>query len=168
MNLITGWLIAGLLLFATPAIAQDARGPAAYDAYQDANLEIYLQKIKADKKLLVATNMELTDAEAKNFWPLYDAYQQELAQVNLRLGKTIKDYAEAYTAGRGIISNDMAKKLMNEALSVDEAEVKLRRAYADKMSKVLSMTKTARYLQIENKIRSILKAELAQQIPLVY
>lgn len=168
MNLITGCLITGLLLVATPAIAQNAGGTAGYDAYQDANLEIYLQKIKADKKLLVATNMDLTDAEAKSFWPLYDAYQQELAQVNLRLGKTIKAYAEAYNAGKGMIPNDTAQQLLNEALSVDETEVQLKRTYAEKMSKVLSATKTARYIQIENKIRSILKAELAHQIPLVY
>ncbi len=39
-----------------------------------------MQKLKADKKLLVASNMELTDAESKAFWPLYDAYQKDLAE----------------------------------------------------------------------------------------
>ena len=53
------------------------------------NMEILKEKVKADKKLLVATNMNLNDAEAKNFWPLYDGYQKELEQINQRLGKTI-------------------------------------------------------------------------------
>ena len=37
------------------------------------NMKIVLEKIKADKKLLVADNMQLTEAEAKTFWPVYEA-----------------------------------------------------------------------------------------------
>jgi len=130
-------------------------------------MEILKEKIKADKKLIVANNMTLTDPEAKNFWPLYDAYQQELGQINQRLIATIKSYAEAYNAGKGEISNDTAKKLLADALAVDDSEVKLRQSYAAKLGKVLPATKVARYLQIENKIRAIVRFELAAQIPLV-
>lgn len=158
MKVLTAFLLAGAVLFATPVIAQDA-GSA------NTNMEILLQKVKADKKLLVATNMGLTDEEGKNFWPLYEAYQKELGQVNQRLAKAIKDYSDAYN--KGPIPNDTAKQLLNEALAVDEAELKLKRSYAEKIGKVLPATKTARYIQIENKIRAMIKAELAQQIPLV-
>ncbi|HSB44515.1 MAG TPA: hypothetical protein VLD60_05855 [Nitrospira sp.] len=131
------------------------------------NMEILKEKIKADKKLVVAANMNLTDAEAKNFWPLYDGYQKELEQINQRLLTTIKSYADAFNAGKGELSNDTAKKLLGEVLAVEESEVKLRQSYAAKMGKVLPATKVARYLQIENKIRAIVKFELAAQIPLV-
>lgn len=131
------------------------------------NMDILKEKVKADKKLLVATNMNLTDAEAKNFWPLYDGYQKELEQINQRLITTVKSYADAYNAGKGEISNDTAKKLLAEALAVEESEVKLRQSYSAKLGKVLPATKVARYLQIENKIRAIVKFELAAQIPLV-
>jgi hypothetical protein len=153
--------LVGALLFAVPVLAQDAASTSA-----GTNTEILIQKIKADKKLLVANNMDLTDAEAKKFWPLYDAYQIELGKLNHQLGKTIKEYADAFN--KGPISNNTAKKLLNEALAVDEAEVKLRRTYADKIGKVMSATKAARYIQIENKIRAMLKAELAADIPLAY
>lgn len=154
-------IIAGMILFAVPAFAQTA-GTA------DTNMEIFMQKIKADKKLLVASNMGLTDAEGKDFWPLYEAYQKDLQQINERLGKTIETYAEAYNQGKGSISNDTAKKILDEAISVEDQEVKLKRTYADKVGKVLPAAKTARYIQIENKIRSVIKFQLAQQIPLVY
>jgi len=131
------------------------------------NMEILKEKVKADKKLVVAANMNLTDAEAKNFWPLYDGYQKELEQINQRLLTTIKSYADAYNAGKGEISNDTAKKLLAEALAVEESEVKLRQSYAAKLEKVLPGTKVVRYLQIESKIRAIVKFELASQIPLV-
>jgi hypothetical protein len=161
MKSVVSVIIAGAILFAVPAFAQ-TEGSA------DTNMQIFMDKVKADKKLLVASNMDLTDAESKSFWPLYEAYQKDLQQVNERLGKTIATYADAYNQGKGTISNDTAKKLLNEAISVEEQEVKLKRANAEKVGKVLPAAKTARYIQLENKIRAVIKFELARQIPLVY
>jgi hypothetical protein len=150
-------VISGVLMAAVPAVAEPV---------SDTNMEILKEKLKADKKLLIAGNMDLTDAEAKQFWPLYDAYQKDLDAINKQLGQTVKDYADAFN--KGIIPNDTAKKLLNEALSVEEQETKLKRSYAEKLGKVLPATKVARYIQMETKIRSLVRFELAQQIPLVY
>jgi hypothetical protein len=161
MKSLTSFVLAGTLLFAMPAFAQDAASSSA-----NTNMDILIQKIKADKKLLVATNMELSDAEGKKFWPLYDSYQKDLEKLNVRLGKVINEYADAYN--KGSVPNDTAKRLLKETLAIDESELKLRKTSADKIGKVLSATKTARYIQIENKIRAVLKADLAANIPLVY
>ena len=61
MRRLATFVLVGTVLFATMAIAQSAT---------DANMEILVQKMKADKKLLVAGNMDLTDTEAKSFWPM--------------------------------------------------------------------------------------------------
>jgi hypothetical protein len=151
----------GLMLCTVSAIAQPAAGTSS-----DTNMEILKEKLKADKKLLVASNMDLSDAEAKKFWPLYDSYQMDLNQVNLKLGETIKAYAEAFN--KGSIPDNTAKKLLNDVLSMEEQETKLKRTYAQKLEKVLPYSKVARYIQIENKIRAVIKMELAQQIPLAY
>ena len=142
-------------------------GQAQAQEASQMNMEILKEQVKANKKLLVANNMNLTDEEAKNFWLLYDGYQKELEQINQRLFTTIKSYAKAYNAGKGEISNDIAKKILAEALAADESEVKLRESYAAKLEKVLPAKKVARYLQIEMKIRAIVKFELASGIPLV-
>ncbi|GKS59330.1 hypothetical protein YTPLAS18_28570 [Nitrospira sp.] len=163
MRVWTAVCFVAMTCVAVPVYAQGPGGSAA-----DANMEILKEKLKADKKLLVAGNMDLTDAEAKQFWPMYDAYQKELSAVNQRLGTVISEYAEAHNQGQGKIGEDKAKKLLHDALAVDEAEVKLRRTYAEKIGKVLPATKTARYIQIENKIRALLRFELAREIPLVY
>ncbi len=152
-------VIAMAALLSQPVIAQD-KGKSG-----DTNMEILAQKIKADKKLLVAANMELTDAEAKKFWPVYEAYQADLQKLNKRLAKVILDYAEVYN--KGAVPDATAKKLLNEALAIQEAEVKLKRSYVPKLEKALPEMKVARYIQIENKIRAIINYELAAQIPLV-
>jgi len=147
-------LIAAVL--AGPAIAQD-KG--------DTNMEILREKIKADKKLVVAKNMDLSETEAKAFWPIYEAYQTELDAINSRLGRAISAYAEAYK--KGPISNELAMQLLDEGLAVEEAETALKRSYVPKLNKALPAAKTARYIQIESKIRALVRMELAGNIPLV-
>jgi hypothetical protein len=130
-----------------------------------ANMEILRQKIKADKKLVVAQNLKLTDAEGMAFWPMYDAYQKDLQQINQRLGAVVVAYATAYN--KGPVANDVARKLLDEALAVDEAEARLKGSYAPKILATLPATKAARYIQIENKIRAAIRYELAEGIPFV-
>src|SRR4026208_2194719 len=60
------------------------------------NLEIVHEKLKADKKLIVAKYMELTESEAKRFWPVYEEYQKDLQKIHERLGSLLNSYAAEY------------------------------------------------------------------------
>ena len=137
---------------------------AAQDKPAD-NMQILRDKLKADKKLLVASNMELTESEAKGFWPIYDEYQKELQKLNQRLGKVLESYADD-NRGKSL-TDDKAKKLIDEAVSVEQAEANIKSTFAPKLSKVLPVKKVARYLQIENKIRAVVRYDIAQGVPLV-
>lgn len=128
------------------------------------NMQIVMEKAKADKKLLVAQNMGLTESEAGGFWPVYDAYQQELTRLDERLGALIDRYAKEYNAGT--LSDETAKELIDENLAIDEAEVRMRKAYLEKLAGVLPAKKAARYLQIESKLRALLRYQLAAGVPL--
>jgi len=109
--------------------------------------------------------MELTESEAKAFWPVYDQYQKDLGAINERIVKMIKSYADAYNAQS--MTDDGAKKLIAEFVSIEKAEAAMKESYVPKLSKVLPAKKVARYMQIENKIRALVKYELAGEIPLV-
>ncbi|MDR4506619.1 MAG: hypothetical protein MRJ65_00035 [Candidatus Brocadiaceae bacterium] len=43
-----------------------------------------------------ADNMQLTEGEVKEFWPVYDQYQDELFLVRARTLKLINDFRDAY------------------------------------------------------------------------
>ena len=129
------------------------------------NMQILRDKIRADKKLVVATNMELTESEAKSFWPIYDEYQKDLHRINQRIANLLDSYADDFR-GKSL-TDDKAKKLIDEAFAIEQAEANLKSSYAPKLSKALPVKKVARYLQIENKIRAVLKYDLAQGVPLV-
>jgi hypothetical protein len=129
------------------------------------NMQILLAKIKADKKLVVATNMELTESEAKGFWPIYGEYQKDLQKINQRVANLLESYAADFR-GKSL-TDEKAKKLINEAVAIEQAEANLKSTYAPNLSKVLPAKKVARYLQIENKIRAVVRYELATGVPLV-
>lgn len=148
------------LLLATPLFAQNAPTGKPADKGQ-----ILLEKIKADKKFIVSQNMDLTQTEANGFWPIYEDYQKDLQAINRRMAMMIKSYADAWNTNS--IDNEKAKKMISEMLAIQTDEVNLTKTYIPRLSKVLPATKVARYLQIENKIRAMIKNELAEQIPLI-
>jgi len=127
------------------------------------NMQIVLEKVRADKKLLIAENMQLTEAEAKVFWPVYDQYQDELFLLRARTVKLINDFSDAYQK----MTNETAKKLMDEYMTIETLGPKLRQTYLPKFRKVLPEVKVVRYYQIENKINAVLMYELAANIPLM-
>jgi hypothetical protein len=156
------WLLIASLA-ALPAQAQQQASTSA-DKPAD-NMDIVLAKVQADKKLLVADNMNLTESEAKGFWPIYDSYQKDLGAINERLGKTVSTYADAFN--KGPIPDDVATKLTNDYLQIEQDEVNLKKTYAKKLTGVIPAAKIARYLQIETKIRSAIKFDMSKNIPLV-
>jgi hypothetical protein len=149
-------MVAALVGLAIPAAAQQK--PAD-------NMQIFMEKVKTDKKLLVATNMGLTESEAKAFWSVYEQYQKDLMAINQRIAKLIEDYAGDYRTNT--LTDEKAMKLVNESVAIEKAEAGLKESYVPKLSKVLPAKKVARYIQIENKIRALVKYELAGGIPLV-
>ncbi len=127
------------------------------------NMQFVIEKIRADKKLLIAENMQLTEDEAKAFWPNYENYQHELFLLRARTKKLIEDYAEAYDD----MDNKTAKMLLDEYVTIEDLKLKLRSVYLPKFRAVLSDIKVVRYYQLENKINTALMYEIGAQVPLI-
>ena len=119
--------------------------------------------IKSDKKTFVAATLQLTPAEAKKFWPIYDAYQRTIDASNRKRALAV----EAVVAKDEDLSNAYARNLATDAIANDEAEIKARRALQNRLMKALPPIKAARYLQLESKIRALQDYDIASMIPLV-
>ena len=128
-------------------------------------MDILRDKLKADKKLLVAENLVLTESEAQKFWPIYEEYQTALEGLNERLGRAIDAYATEYNAMS--VTDAKAKALMEEALAIEDAELALKKNCLARLDGVIPAMKAVRYLQIENKIRALIRFDVAANIPLV-
>ena len=141
---------------AVPAWAQDK--PAN-------NMGIVHEKLKADKKVIVASYMELTESEAQKFWPVYEEYQKDLDKMNQRLLNLLQSYAADYR--NKSLTDEKAQKLLDEWIAIDNDDAKRRASFAPKVLKALPAKKAARYLQIENEYRILLRYDLAATVPLV-
>jgi Spy/CpxP family protein refolding chaperone len=124
--------------------------------------------VRADKKALVASTLQLTPTEAKRFWPLYDAYQRIADRSNQRRAVAI----EGLVALDRPISDLYARNLAADLIGADEDEVKARRTLQNRLmrgvpTRVLPPKKAARYLQLESKIRAMQAYDIAAGIPLV-
>ena len=129
------------------------------------NMESVHEKLKADKKLIVTKYMELTEAEAKKFWPVYEEYQNDLQKIDQRLLILLQSYAADYR--NQSLTDEKAKQLLDEWIAIDNDDAKRRASYVPKVMKALPPKKAARYLQIENEYRILLRYDLAVTVPLV-
>jgi hypothetical protein len=116
-----------------------------------------------DKKAFIEKYMELTQTEAKEFWPYYNSYQFDLQKINDRLIKLIDDYAKSYKN----LSDQDTVTMVNEYLAIERDQLKQKELYFRTLNKTLPAKKVVRYLQLENKINAMVRFELAANIPLV-
>lgn len=156
-------------LFTVPgAVGSAHAGKAAAKASpassaDDIDLDILRSTIRANKKALVAANLDLTPEEKEKFWPVYDRYQQDLTVINDRYVRMIQDYKASFET----LTDEHAMQLLEEYLTADADRTKLRRDYVPQFSAVISGRKVARFYQIENKMDAVLRYELAGTIPVV-
>ena len=138
--------------------------PAAIAEEPTASLKEIHAKLQADKKSIVTQYMNLTDAEAKAFWPVYDEIQTEQTAVAKQMLELLSSYATEMNANT--LTDEKAAKLIDDWIKFDQAEAKQRAAAAAKVTKVLPGKKAARYLQIESEYRALRNYDLAATVPL--
>jgi hypothetical protein len=119
--------------------------------------------LKADRQAVVATNLPLTEAESKTFWPVYKEYRSEVERLGDRTAKLIANYAKAYTS----MTEAQADAFFTEWMAIERERTAVRDKYVPKVRSVLPASKAARFFQIENKLDAIVNVSLGSEIPLV-
>ena len=152
-----------LYVVAVALIINFTAGPAPAQDKPADTMQLVLEKLRADKKLLIAENMKLTESEAAAFWPVYDNYQVALSELGKRYLALIEDYAGNYQN----MEDAAAKKLLDDYIAIQSDRLKLMRSYLPEFRKVLPEKKVALYYQLENKINAAANYELAEKIPLI-
>jgi hypothetical protein len=118
-----------------------------------------------DRDATVAANLQLTPEEAEKFWPLYNEYAAERGKLSERTFQIIREYADAYNAGR--VTDAESAKWTGEALTLEAERARLKAQYMAKFERILPGRKYARYYQIETKLDHLISARLSSEIPLV-
>ena len=153
-------VVSALVAAALAAPVASAQAPANPEAV--AELQALRASAQKDKRALVASTLQLTDAEAKKFWPVYDSYQKALDNLRRERNVALEEYAMRDKP----MTNRYAKDLTNELLKLEELEIKDRRKMHNAAMRALPPKKAAQYLQIENKLRVSQAYDIAVAFPL--
>ena len=121
-----------------------------------------IAQIQTDKRALVLKGMALDDAQGQAFTPIYDEYQADRKKIMERGVDLLNSYASNYDT----MTDDAAKKLLKDWFKLQEDEEALVKKYAKKFEKVLPATKVLRFVQIENKLNTVVRSLGVRVIPL--
>ena len=146
---------------AAVALVGLAAGAATAQTVKE-QLDVTRQAIESQRRVLVAGAIPLTDAEAKAFWPLYDAYEKERRPLDERASQLVADFL----ARAASLTDAQAKAMVDEALAIEEGKLRVRRTWLGRMQKAIPAVKVARFYQIDNKLDAAVRADIAKQIPL--
>jgi hypothetical protein len=124
--------------------------------------QLLIAQIQGDKRAIVLSTLQLTDAEVQAFTPIFDQYQAEMKKLATRYSDVLSKFASNYDS----MTDDAAEDILKESFKVREDRDDLLKDYAKRMGKKLPATKVLRWVQIENKMGALLDWQMAQIIPL--
>jgi hypothetical protein len=159
------------LIFATALLAGPAWSKEAKHEYTPEEAEIYADmralqgQLGAGKRAFIEEQLVLAPTEAAKFWPVYDAHQAGLAALNKRRLDNILAYARDWNAET--LDDNAASTLAKEALDIEKDEAALMEHTYRKLKHAVPAIKAVRYLQIESKVRAIVRFEQAAEVPLI-
>ncbi len=125
--------------------------------------EVTRSTIKADRKVVIAENLQLSEAEGKAFWPLYREYRQDMEKANDSLVELVLEYSDLYPD----VPEGRAAAMLKKHVSLEKRLADLRAKHLKKIGKVLPATKTLRFAQLENRLDLVVRMGMAASIPLV-
>jgi len=134
-----------------------------YSQTVDDYVELVRTQLKTDKKVVVTEILQLKEGESDLFWPLYDEYNNAMYIIQTKRVKLIKDFAKNYDT----MTAEKADELVLKMFSIKQELIKLDKKYYPKFKKVIPVTKAASYFQLENKIETLINANLALEIPML-
>ena len=150
-------LTAGMLLLGNAAAQAQTQSPNLND-----DTQMLLSQIQADKAAVVLKSLELTDPEARAFTPVYDEYQKERKEIAQRQIAELNKFASNY----GSMTDKAAGEILKNWFKIQEDKNDLVKKYAKKFEHVLPKTKVLRFVQVENKLNTVLELQALRVVPL--
>jgi hypothetical protein len=126
-------------------------------------IEVARSTVNVDRQAVVISTMQLTEAEGKNFWPLYHEYRFEMEKITDELMALVLEYSKVYPN----VPEDSAREWLKEYTGLQQKQVEKRTAYFKKFSKILPAAKALRFAQVETRLDLLFQLQLAAKVPLV-
>ena len=151
-------MMAALLVIAVPTVAQQ---PTQEEL--DQYIELVRMDVRQQRAEIVGQSMQLSAAEASQFWPIYEEYEAAFTALGDTELQLINDYAEVFLT----MTDEAASGLVERLFQLVEDEQALIREYHGKLESAVGGAVAARFVQVERRINTLLDLQLAAEIPLL-
>lgn len=118
--------------------------------------------VTSERKALVMEALDITADQIKALSPIYDAYFGELQALDRQRIELIKRFLKSYQA----LEEPAAELMIDELMDLNQADLDLKKYYNRRFQEVLPARKVLRLWQIENKLDTVVDAQLVKDIPL--
>ena len=119
--------------------------------------------IETERRTVFVQNMNLSDADAKIFWEIYDQFEAELVPLRESAINVLKTYGEQYEK----MTDEQALAIEKSMLANQAKRTKIRKKYFNKMNKALGGKVATRFMQLDNIISMVLRLSIYDELPLV-
>ncbi|MGB0806615.1 MAG: hypothetical protein ACPGRC_07985 [Salibacteraceae bacterium] len=119
--------------------------------------------IETERRTVFMQNMNLNEADAKIFTPIYNAFENDLELLRKSGIENLKHYGEKYET----MNDEDAADLMKKMLANEAKRTSIRKKYYKQVSKALGEKVGGRFLQLDSIVSMVLKLSIYDELPLI-
>lgn len=146
-----------------PAQSQTWKPEALPPQKVAAIIDMMRSDMTTQKKALVETVMQFSQADSKIFWPIYEEYQREYYELGNETAALIKEFVENIDN----MTEDRAGRLMTRTLDLQKRKLEVRQKYYNKIRKALSPIKAIKFAQLDGQLVQMLELQISSNLPYI-
>ncbi len=106
--------------------------------------EAIKEKLNSQKIAFLSDKLELTEAEAEKFWPIYRAFDQERAEIKIDIFEENMEVK---------LSDKDAENNLSNIIELKEKDLALHKKYVQKFKSIIPAAKVVRLFQAEREFK---------------
>jgi vacuolar-type H+-ATPase subunit D/Vma8 len=107
--------------------------------------------------------MNLSNDDAKKFWPIYDEYEHERGKLATMRIDILTEFAKNYKT----LTDEHADKLITGVFEYQKEMTSLRQSYYKKVKKALNARRAASFVQVEEFLESAIRLLIQANVPYI-
>lgn len=141
-----------MVLTPLPALAAD-----------DSMMSVTRSVITAQRQDIVEKTLDLDEADALVFWPLFEQYREDMSLVKERQLQLLEEYIAVYDQ----MTDEQAAVLVQRWLDLQGDALKVRKTWVRRFNRKLPARLVTRFFQLDHRMDIIILAEVAEIVPLL-
>ena len=114
------------------------------------------QRVEAIKVGYITQRLHLSEEQAKNFWPVYNSYEDELRAAR-------KAFVQKHPEAKRTDTTAKSAQYIDDQLALQQQVVDIRKKYKDRLLKVITADQLATLYEAERDFRALLVDQLMKK-----